>query len=236
MGQAVAEDMSGVNPKVNTRTSVRQVAMSSRVGAADMSRLIMLALTSFSAMGQLAGCAAVTGRGTQPRDIAPAGTYRVTVCRGSCAGGRGTLVAEGILVLEAQSFSIEEIPQQARGYFEKYENILLHEDAGDAPNACFALRSLKSGTLAGSTPAGLTRWTRTAGDSIRLRLYHSADAGYDVRLSVRAEGVEGYGQSWGPWPPSENSPSNVIVARRIGPPNRDPCIHAAVADLQLLQR
>lgn len=222
--------------KVNVQTPSFKVPITPDLQGATVFRSAILTVVSVAALGHLTGCAGAARRGTQPGELAPAGTYSLMVCRGPCGVSGSEVVAEGTLVLETQPYSTEAIPQPARGYFEKYPDILLHQDARDAPNACFAFSRSEASTLAGTTRAGLTRWTPAVGDTISVRLYHSADAGYDVRLSARSGTLTGSGQSWGPWDESRNSPPNGIIGRRIGPPDRTPCIRAAEARLEALQR
>lgn len=165
-----------------------------------------------------------------------AGTYTLTVCRTSCDASVGRVLTSGTLVLEKHAYALLEIPDPARGYFDRSQALLIHEYAGGNPNACFVFPGNASGTLAGTTRVGLTRWTRSTRDTLDVRLYQSPDAGYDLRLRIGSTALDGQGESWGPWPESENSPLDVVIARRIGPPDRNLCIRAAEHWLQELRR
>lgn len=171
-----------------------------------------------------------------PRVQEVAGTYDVMMCRGSCEGEAAQVLARGRMVIESQPYSVEDMPSPARDYFKKYPDRLLNVDAEGAPNLCFAMRKMAPGTLAASGRVAVTRWTRGSGDTLLVRLYHSPDAGYDARFSLRAGMIAGTGESWGPWDESENSPPDVIAGRRIGPVDRGLCIRAAEERWAELQR
>lgn len=183
------------------------------------------AFASVAACIHLANCTLAARSNPLAREGGVTGTYAVTMCRGACGGG--AVLTTGTLVIEDQSYSLADIPEPARGYFGKTARILMREDAGNAPNVCFVLNKSGRETLAGSTPVGMTRWTLVEGDTVALRLYHSADAGYDARVAIRSGRLSGIGESWGPWPESENSPPDGVIGRRLGPPDRGICIRAA---------
>lgn len=171
-----------------------------------------------------------------PRTPPVAGTYALTVCRASCDRHSGRVLSTGRLVLEERPYYLTDIPEPARSFFERTERFLLYADAGGAPNACFAFDAGTSGTLAGATRVGLTRWAMSSGDTLTVRLYHSPDAGYDVRASIVSGALAGRGESWGPWDKSEDVPPDLIEGIRIGPPDRSVCVRAAERRLWELRR
>lgn len=180
--------------------------------------------------------AAAAQEPTSPRIPRVAGTYALTVCRASCDRDSGRVLTTGRLVLEERPYRLVDIPEPARSFLERTERFLLYADAGGAPNACFAFDDSAAGTLAGATRVGLTRWERSSGDTLTVRLYHSPDAGYDVRASIASGALVGRGESWGPWDESEDVPPDLVAGIRIGPPDRSVCVEAAERRLRELRR
>jgi hypothetical protein len=170
-----------------------------------------------------------------PRNPLVAGTYALTVCRAACDRDSGRVLTTGRLVLEERPYDLSDIPEPARSFFETIERFLLHADAGGAPNACFTFENRGPGTLAGAARVGLTRW-ESSGDTLTVPLYHSPDAGYDVRARIVSGTLAGQGESWGPWDKSEDGPPDLVTGVRIGPPDRSVCVEAAERRLRELRR
>lgn len=173
-------------------------------------------------------------RGAGPATPEPtliAGTYAVTVCREQCDP---TLpeqaLVEGHIVLEDRSFSYIELPRTVRTYLERYVPVLTALDAGDSPNACFALTKRPGArTYAGIASAGVTRWAHHSTAAIEIPLFHSPDAGYDASVTIQGAQLRGTGVSWGSGTGDEPIPTDSILGRRIGSPDRSLCIRAAEA-------
>lgn len=183
----------------------------------------------------LFGLASTSGLAAQPHPSSSspelAGTYEIRVCRGAC-GSPEAAVARGHLVLEAEPFPMSDVPEPARSYIERSELILLiSDDAITDPNSCFVLeRPRGAQSYAGISPVGFTRWKPDTAADLRVRFFHSPDAGYVARLSVGGDQIHGRGRSWGFGTGDPPMPDDTVVGRRIGPPDRARCIAAAEAE------
>lgn len=189
------------------------------------SRALFVLLLCLSA----SGCS-LTGQSARTREAGVEGTYQIMICQGTC--GADNVLVRGRLVLETDPYSLDSVPELARIYFRRYEPYLLISDAERAPNACFHLElTRRSRTYAGISPVGLTRWSVAEdSDSLEIPLYHSPDAGYFVRITIRARQLRGHGRSWGGHGEAAAFPIDSIVGRRVGPPDRSLCFRAAEAE------
>jgi hypothetical protein len=163
----------------------------------------------------------------QPR-LAPAaaGTYRLAVCKGAPCAPADTAHAllVGYLVLAAAPVPLDALPPAARA-------ASADQFLPGAANGCFALGPGRGRgqTHAGLSPVAGTYWQRDAGaaGAIRFLLYHSPDAGHEVRAVVRAGALHGRGRSWGPGADEGRWPTDTVVAARVGPPDLRRCRPAA---------
>jgi hypothetical protein len=176
------------------------------------------------ALGVLAGAALSSGAAAaQPsRVAAAAGTYRIAVCKaGPCAtADTGRALLLGYLVLAAARVPPGALPPAARA-------ALPDQFLPAAANGCFALTR---GRASGRTHAGLalvaaTYWRpdSDAAGAVRFLLYHSPDAGHEVRAVVRSGGMRGRGTSWGPGADEGRWSADTVVAVRAGPPDLRRC-------------
>jgi hypothetical protein len=187
----------------------------------------------------LACIAACAGRSrTAPAGESVAGTYELVACRAPCDPGvRGTTLARGLLVLEDQPYPLQSVPEPARSHFQDDPYLLIDDDKIADPNACFVMQRIpKADTYAGLTRVGMTTWRGENGGGTWLRLYQSPDAGYVLSLSRSGRDLRGTGKSWGGEDPRAEFPRDSVYARRVGPPDRAPCIRAATEEAEELRR
>jgi hypothetical protein len=151
-----------------------------------------------------------------------AGTYEVMVCRDRCDASRPEeALARGHLVLEAARYDFSDVPEPARSYIQRHEFILAVIDAERSPNACFVIENTRrAATYAGAAPVGVTKWEADSTGATTLPLFHSPDAGYIATVSIRGRELRGRGRSWGSGTGDGPIPSDSIIGRRIGPPDR----------------
>ena len=134
-------------------------------------------------------------------------------------------------MLEDEPYPLSALPQAVRSYLGRYVSVLTAMDAGDAPNACFALTRAAGGrTYAGITKVGVTRWAPDTTATLQVPLFHSPDAGYLATLTIRGGELRGAGESWGSGTGDPTFPNDSILGHRVGPPDRGLCIRAAEAD------
>jgi hypothetical protein len=133
-------------------------------------------------------------------DAGLSGSYRVSICRSSCAD---SLLVRGHLVLIASADT-----PGARG-----------------GSGCFSLERMRGDvdTYAGLQPSGQLRWETGPSDPLRLELYRSPDASYEVELRSAGGGLRGTGQSAGFGHAERAAPTDSVIAERIGPPDGRLC-------------
>ncbi len=138
-------------------------------------------------------------------------------------------------MLEDQPYPLKKIPEPARSHIR--DSYLIRDDDIADPNVCFLMeRITKAETYAGIGSVGMTTWRRGGGGEILLRLFQSPDAGYVLTLSGSGRDFRGSGESWGGADPGAISPRDSVYARRLGPPDRAPCIRAATEEAEDLRR
>jgi len=188
------------------------------------------ALRTFASL-TLGGCATIPSVTHADPSIPRPGTYEISICEGACNLPQGRPVVYGTLVVEDSAFAPTVFSDVARKYFEDNEEILLRADAKSSPTVCFALERVRGArTHAGISPAGLTRWeSRPDSGDFRVVLYHSQDALHVAYLKATRDELIGRGSSRGGGVPAGSTPDDTIVARRIGPPEKRLCGHAAEA-------
>jgi hypothetical protein len=124
------------------------------------------------------------------------GTYALIACTEQCAPTDTALVvARGILVLGSDHTGCFDVTRR------------------DAYNSYIALHR-----------HGYTAWSRPSGsDSLLFGTYRSPDAFHRVRAVLTDSGFVGRGHSSGAGVASINVPDELIVGRRIGPPDMERC-------------
>jgi len=153
-------------------------------------------------------------------DPAPvAGTYVISICKGSCPGtGDENVLIKGHLVLFPTQLTDRDVA--------RLESLDVSSSFVDQPNGCFTLEKLPGRTYkgyAGIDAEGLTNWS-IENDELTFALYRSPDAGYRVTAQRSTTGFAGKGRSWGVGvaAPTATGPEDV-VARRIGDADMKHC-------------
>jgi len=149
----------------------------------------------------LSACSAFSARepAGDGRDASLPGSYRVSICRGTCAD---SLRVSGYLVLATPPANFE--------------------GAGSGPG-CFSLQRLRGvNGFAWLAPSGQLYWRTAPDDPLRFELYRSPDAGYGVELHAANGRLRGTGRFWEFGYPEE-FPTDSVIAERIGPPDERLC-------------
>ena len=185
------------------------------------------------ALGFLAACQRPDVRTAQPART-PYGTYELRLCRVTCAPEwpRNT-IRSGWVVLDSAPIALSTFPDSVSDLLE-YSFAFMADRSEDGANGCFLLSVDRPDvhTYGGLGTAGLTRWELVRGDdSIRFSLYRSPDAGHEVTVALTTGGFEGRGRSWGAGVAEVDYPDDIILARRLGPPEPRRCREAGLARL-----
>ena len=142
----------------------------------------------------------------QVHSLPAAGTYRFVACTRPCAESDSSLVvARGTLILDtarapAHSFTVGSYA------------------------ACFSLERRRDHlSYLALFPEAYTSWDQTTLDSVAFDTYHSPDAGNEVRAALTDSGFIGVAHSWGAGVAAIVVPDEVVVGRRLGPPNAHLC-------------
>jgi hypothetical protein len=173
-------------------------------------KLSVLALLAVAVVG----CAGLSAHADTVSQVA--GTYEIIICKRACSfSDRENVIATAALVLFDHVMTLEEWSRIDPNY---------NYDTRDS-NACYTV-SRKDGaqTYAGVSKKGISPWVLN-GDTIEFNLFRSPDAGYSVEVNQTGNLLAGTGKSWGAGmgaPPKEYGP-DIIVARRLGPPNISAC-------------
>ncbi len=172
-----------------------------------------------------------------PASESVAGTYELAACRAPCdPGGTGTTLARGLLVLEDQPYPLNLVPEPARSHI-RDSYLIMDDNVVADPNVCFVMERIPDAeTYAGIEKVGMTTWSAENGGGIWFRLFQSPDAAYVLSLSRAGADLRGSGESWGGSDAGAAYPRDSVYARRIGPPNRAPCIRAATEQAEELRR
>lgn len=160
-----------------------------------------------------------------PADLAPAGTYQVSICRGVCAADGSNVLVTGILVLTPRTFTLERLSEAGQRHLRQSNPWLLValSESDREPNACFALeRRPGASSLAGTMPAGITGWYSSE-RGIAVRLWVSPDAGYVAELSPDGPNLMGSAFTWG-MDGGYRETTETISATYVGPPDLDRCL------------
>lgn len=150
-----------------------------------------------------------------------AGTYLLSVCKGSpCEpGDSANTLTSGYLVLLDTALSPPSSNEASSSLGDSFVR--------GTVNACYSLRvpMLHSRTYAGLRGTASTHWEpdETQVGGVRLTLYNSPDASYDVRMAAVVDRLEGRGVSRGGGNARLRWPSDTVVARRLGPADTARC-------------
>jgi hypothetical protein len=169
------------------------------------------------------------GPGQSRETRAAAGTYTVELCPVSCGARRGARSAvRGLLVVEDATYRFATLPEPVRRHVTRESGWLVLAAGGNV-NACFVLERPRGGlTYAGSLPVGFTRWLRVdGGETMGAWLFRTAQAGYASRFAISGDSLRGEGRSVTRSPFDDPPPPDVIIGRRVGPPDRSLCVRAA---------
>jgi hypothetical protein len=199
------------------------------------------------ALGLAAAGVACAERPASVRPAAPlAGTYELFVCKGRCPpGDSARAVAVGRLVLQDSAIPLAPVdsrdpvgpgdPREPRPDSADLHLQLGRWRARGTPNGCYVFdrRPERAQTYAGIRRVGVVSWrVRERDSAIKFSLYGSPDAGHDVTLA-RPDGsgvLRGTGHSSGAGVTAVDWPDDSVVARRVGPPDVEPCFAAAAAE------
>src|SRR5262249_22165463 len=149
-------------------------------------------------------------------DFDGTGTYELFICKRDCAFANSqTAIAKGVIVLFDRPLSREEVG--------RLDPLGLTEP-GETIRACFSgTRAEHAETYAFIDKTGATTWS-FENSVLRVVLFHSPDAGYGTELRVEGDTLLGNGGSWGAGAAAPSFGPDVIVGRRIGPPNFSACL------------
>ncbi len=174
----------------------------------------------------ISGCAgsAASVQSSSP----PVGTYEIWLCKDACVQSDSIqVIVAGHLVLLPDRLPLHQVPDSARWYFER-------QFFEGEPNACFALARMDSEakTYAGTAPVGSTHWASRSARPLRIAvsLFDSPDSGHEVEADLEQDRLRGIGTSWGAGGADRNFSTDSVYGRRIGPPQLERCIEAAVQE------
>jgi hypothetical protein len=143
------------------------------------------------------------------------GSYEVLVCKTDCAFGDVQPAASlGMVVLFDASLSKKDVDDIDPSHFGA---------PGEALRACFSgFQYEKAETFAFGKQRGVSAW-EFKGNKLTFELFRSIDAGYEAVLKPDGEVLRGTGSSWGAGVAAPGYGPDVIVARRVGPPDISWC-------------
>lgn len=162
-----------------------------------------------------------------------AGTYALRVCKADrpcVATDSAAVLARGYVVL-SDSLSFGRLPSSLQSRFRRFGA------SGVVPSGCYALERgqgwAELQTLAGVSAARWCRWApRGDARGVEFALYTSPDARHVVRARVDDAGLVGVGASWSAYRSYDSVGPDSVIATRIGPPDPEPCVTAAVREAQ----
>ena len=150
------------------------------------------------------------------------GTYRLQICRVSCAAASGgEVMEEGRLILLATPLNSAALSRDAQ--------FVLALD-GD-PTACWIgdPPAPSQGTGRHASVGGSVWQRDTVSGILRVKLWVTVDSHYEVTAESRGDSLVGWGLLYAANEGGEQLPRDVVIARRIGPPESAPCAPAAEA-------
>ncbi|HEV3052866.1 MAG TPA: hypothetical protein VGX50_21345 [Longimicrobium sp.] len=170
---------------------------------------------------------AASGTAQISADRTPAGTYQVSICGGVCAADGSNVLVTGLLVITAQTFTLERLSEAGQRHLRQSSQWMLVdlEEFDRQPNACFALQSRPgegASSMAGTAPMGITAW-RSSERGIAMPLWVSPDAGYAAELGPVGRDLKGSGFTWG-MSGGYRQTTETIIATYVGPPDLDRCL------------
>jgi len=144
------------------------------------------------------------------------GTYELLLCKSECSfENLAAAITRGTVVLFKDPLSQEDVEKLDRFHRARAEEVL---------RACFSgVRPEHAETYAFIQKTGATTWS-FENNVLKFGLFRSPDAGYEAELRLRGDVLSGEGHSWGAGAGAPRfSPVDVIVGRRVGPPNLSAC-------------
>jgi hypothetical protein len=158
-----------------------------------------------------------------------AGTWRIAVCkRQPCApDDSANVLVGGTLVLSDTTYGVAAFPDSLRFSLLRFTRL-------GPRNGCSitAARRPAPGTFAGIGGVELLAWTQQPPNRVALELHQSADFAYRMQLTVAGDQLRGTGKSWGASGATPAYSDDIIVGRRVGPPDHQPCADSAMAALR----
>ena len=144
-----------------------------------------------------------------------AGTYELLVCKTACSfADPDAAFAKGIVVLFDKAMTPKEIERVDPSHFVWPNEVV---------RACFAGQNFKGAdSFAFGERVGATHWS-LQGKLLNFELLRSVDAGYEVDVERDGRNLVGKGTSWGAGVAAPGFSSDIVVGRRIGPPDISAC-------------
>lgn len=162
-----------------------------------------------------------------------AGTYALRLCKADrpcVATDSAAVLVHGYVVL-SDSLGFGRLPKGLHSRFRRFGA------AGVVPSGCYALERgpgwAELHTLAGVSAARWFRWTPTGeAGGVEFALYTSPDARHVVHARVDDAGLVGVGASWSAYRSYDPVGPDSVIATRIGPPEPEHCVTAALREAQ----
>jgi hypothetical protein len=143
-----------------------------------------------------------------------AGAYELIICNRACSfSNRESVFATARVMLFDRVLTLEEMKRINPVFIDTHDVKAYYEVNAQAGAQSY----LRTGANIGTWEAN--------GSTLRFNLFRSPDAGYAVAVERAGNLLRGSGQSWGfgmSAPPKEYGP-DVVVGRRVGPPDSTKC-------------
>ena len=158
-------------------------------------------------------------------DADVAGSYEILVCKTGCAFGDSQAPAAlGTVVLFDAPLSTSDVVDIDPFHFGTPDETL---------RACFSgMQYENAETLAFGSKRGVSGWEYKH-NQLTFQLLRSIDAGYEATLQREGELLRGTGTSWGAGEAAPGYRPDVIVARRVGPPDISWCARSTTGFVDL---
>lgn len=147
------------------------------------------------------------------------GTYRFWLCQPACAPDDSTnAYAIGLAVLVRDSSSLPD---------EVHRSWLWRSMSWDdrPANGCFELEPVwHANSYAGIHRKGIFSWTLQPDSGVTFSVFSSPDAGYRVRVGIRADSLIGRGDSWGVGAAEISAPADFVRGSKLGPADNEICM------------
>ena len=143
------------------------------------------------------------------------GTYELIVCKNACSfENPKTVIARGVVILFENSLSRTDVEKLDPFHF---------REPNEGIRACFAGESSKGAeSLAFGRKTGVTVWSLND-KTLSFFLFRSVDAGYSVDVQYSGNAFSGKGVSWGAGVAAPGYTPDIVVGRRVGPPDIAAC-------------